>query len=348
MAALYACSGLSSQSQVVGSASAAQRGPAHAAQRGPAAGRTVYVVGNTIAAYDTATLRLLRRYEGIYRPGGAAQDVAGDLYVSDFQNNDVIEFEAGQTRIVQNFAQGMSQPTALAFDGAGNLYVANDGPVSNGGNSVTVYNQSGVLIRAITNGIQHPTQMAFDSQGNLYVSNLGGPVTIYANGGTQLTGSISQVTGSTAIELDSSDDVYVANCNFRCPHGLVYEFGPQGKPLVRKISSGVRNPYALALDAYGNLFVANGNVAENRRCYVSAYASGGTSPFEMITDGVRDARAVGFDPAGNLYVANYRSTCAGNRPDGNGSVTVYPPGSTQYSHKLTRGIIRPQSLLFGI
>ncbi|HXM06376.1 MAG TPA: NHL repeat-containing protein [Candidatus Acidoferrum sp.] len=348
LAALCACSGPSSQSQVIGSESAAERGPAHAARRDTTSGPTVYIIGNTIAAYDTATLRLLRTYEGVYIPGGAAQDAAGDLYVSDFQNNDVVEFQAGQTRIVQNFAQGMSQPTALAFDSFGNLYVANAGPVSNGGNSVTVYNSSGALIRAITNGIQHPTQLAFDSQGNLYVSNLGGPTTIYANGQTTLTGSISQVTGSTAILLDSSDDVYVANCNFRCAHGLVYEFGPQGKPLLRKISTGIRNPYDLALDAYGNLFVANANVNGNERCYVSAYVPGATSPFEMISDGVRDARAVGFDSSGNLYVANYRSVCEGNRPSGNGSVTIYPPGSTQYAHKLTRGVVRPQSLLFGI
>jgi hypothetical protein len=348
LAALCACSGLPSQSPIVGSQSAAQHVSTHAVHRDTGTGPTVYIIGDTIAAYNTATLRLLRTYDGVKTPGGAAQDTAGNLYVSDFQNNDVIEFQAGQTRIVQNFAQGMSQPSALTFDGAGNLYVANDGPASNGGNSVTVYNPSGQLIRTITNGVEHPTQLAFDSQQNLYVSNLGGPVTIYANGGTTLSGSISQITGSTAIMLDSSDDVYVANCNFRCPHGLVYEFGPQGKPLIRKISSGIRNPYDMALDPYGDLFVANANVSQNERCYVSAYATGSTSPYEMISAGVRDARAVGFDLAGNLYVANYRSVCEGNRPSGNGSVTIYAPGSKHYAHKLTRGVVRPQSLLFGI
>jgi hypothetical protein len=68
----------------------------------------------------------------------------------------------------------------------------------------------------------------------------------------------------------------------------------------------------------------------------------------MITDGVRDARGVGFDPSGNLYVANYRSVCEGNRRSGNGSVTIYLSGNTQYAHKLTRGVVRSQSLLFGI
>jgi hypothetical protein len=211
-----------------------------------------------------------------------------------------------------------------------------------------VYNSYGSLVRTITQGIEHPTQLAFDSDGELYVSNLGGPVTMYAAGGTNKTGSISQITGSTAILLDPSDDVYVANCNYRCKHGLVYEFGPEGKPLIRKISNGIRNPYALALDGSGNLFVADANVSNNIRCYVSAYAQGSSSPYETITDGVFDAHGVGFDPAGNLYIANYRSMCAGNRPSGRGSVTVYPPGQAQPSHKLTRNINRPQSLLFGI
>jgi sugar lactone lactonase YvrE len=345
-ATLCACSGASSPQNAVGFT--AQGATKQSARRQIGYGPTMYAIGDTIAAYDTSTLRLLRTYEGILYPGGAAEDPEGDLYISDYKNNDVVEFYAGQTRIVQNFSGAMSDPTALAFDSAGNMYVANDGPASAGGNSVTVYGPNGSLIRAITNGIEHPSQLVFDSNDNLYVANLGGPVTIYAAGGTNETGSIPQIAGSNAITVDPSGDVYVANCNFRCKHGLVYEFGPLGKPLIRKISDGIRNPYALALDTSGNLFVADANVNNNVRCYVSAYAQGSTSPFETITDGVFDAHGVGFDPSGNLYIANYKSSCAGNRPSGRGSVTVYPPGKTQYTHKLTRDISRPESLLFGL
>jgi hypothetical protein len=39
--------------------------------------------------------------------------------------------------------------------------------------------------------------------------------------------------------------------------------------VLRKISSGIRNPYDVALDAYGNLFVANANINGNERCYVA-------------------------------------------------------------------------------
>ena len=67
----------------------------------------------------------------------------------------------------------MSNPTGLAFDNNGNLYVANYG-----NNTIEKFNSSGqgsVFATYLTNGlgIYFPIGMAFDSSGNLYVANEG-------------------------------------------------------------------------------------------------------------------------------------------------------------------------------
>ena len=60
----------------------------------------------------------------------------------------------------------MSNPQALAFDGSGNLYVANAG---NG--TVSKFAPGGATPIATLTGLNSPSDLAFDASGNLYVAN---------------------------------------------------------------------------------------------------------------------------------------------------------------------------------
>ena len=77
------------------------------------------------------------------------------------------------------------------------------------------------------------------------------------------------------------------------------------------ISEGVNEPYSLALDGSGNLYVANLSTST-----VTVYASGSTSVLRTISQGVSWPTALAFDDSGNLYVTNLTG----------GTVTVYAPG----------------------
>jgi DNA-binding beta-propeller fold protein YncE len=58
-------------------------------------------------------------------------------------------------------SQGMMLPNALAFDGSGNLYVANFGSASSTGN-VTVYAPGSTkVLRTISIGVDYPNALAF-------------------------------------------------------------------------------------------------------------------------------------------------------------------------------------------
>ena len=69
--------------------------------------------------------------------------------------------------VVSTFASGFSFPEGLAFDAAGNLYVANQNA-----NTVSKVTPAGV-ISTFASGFSLPDGLAFDAAGNLYVTNAG-------------------------------------------------------------------------------------------------------------------------------------------------------------------------------
>ena len=94
----------------------------------------------------------------------------------------VTVYAPGSKNVLRTISQGVNAPYALAFDGSGDLYVANANA-----NTVTVYaSGGGTVLRTISKGVKYPDALAFDSYGNLYVANASGyTVTVYAPGSTK-------------------------------------------------------------------------------------------------------------------------------------------------------------------
>lgn len=136
----------------------------------------------------------------------------------------------------------LAAPSAIALDTAGRIYVTNSsgGPSQTG--SVTVYssigNSAGTLneapiasISGADTALSRPDGIALDSTGNIYVANFGEfqngtygpssitvyPSTVVTSGGgdvkplATISGSNTQLNGSSGIALDMSGNVYVTN-----------------------------------------------------------------------------------------------------------------------------------------
>ena len=104
-------------------------------------------------------------------------------------------------------ARSQSSPSVEAPAVNSNLYVANSG-----NNTVTVYSNRGVKLRAISSGIFRPNSLAFGSAGYLYVANTDSDVAEYAPGKTSLLRKITQgIAEPDALALDGSDNLFVSN-----------------------------------------------------------------------------------------------------------------------------------------
>ncbi len=166
----------------------------------------------------------------------------------------------------------------------------------------------------------------------LYVSNGLPPhtVTVYARGNSKPSRTIKH-GGGGAMAFDSSGNLYVSNGAF--DNGQISAYAVGTTKLLRRIRN-VTDPYALALDDQGYLYV--GSVGAG----VLVYGPTGIQLIHVIRDGVKGAAALAFDRTGNLYVANEWS----------GTVTVYAPGKTPGHPKLIHkieGLHNALALAFG-
>jgi hypothetical protein len=309
---------------------------------------TLYVASYTgVAAFDVNTYQLERTYgasQGLVDPVALSQDASGDLFVANPKDGNVIEFAAGTTTTIQTLTAGVHNPRALAFDPSGDLYVIN-GQITQKRADITVYSPSGTLLRTIKSGINEPSTLAFDSAGNLYVGNQGTrTVTVYAGGGTKLSHTIAAIFPNYLL-LDGSNDIYVAGCGKKCKDGIVNEYSPLGKSVIRSIRTLIKDPRQLALDSNGNLLVAAAVATFTRDdCHVNVYAPGAVKPFKMITEGVHESTGIALDASENVYVMNSGRDCGGSS---NGDVVVYPDESTSFDHKFHKPMIDPTALIIG-
>jgi sugar lactone lactonase YvrE len=188
----------------------------------------------------------------------------------------------------------MEQPRAVAFDGAGNLYIAD--PANNvvwmvaaGTGKIAILagtgagGNSGDGGQATTAQLLSPCGVAIDKSGNLYITDSGnGRIRMVA----ALTGVITTVAGP----------------------GVRTTLGDGGPATAAFLSS----PSGLAFDPAGNLYIADVNNNRIRRIaantgIISTVAGGGT--YGQLGDGGLATAAylaypsdVTLDAAGNLYI----------------------------------------------
>lgn len=249
------------------------------------------------------------------------------LYVADYAAVTVYAPKGGSPlRTIGNL-----EPSSIAFDAAGNLYVANV-PVRGNGN-VTVFRAGkNSVLRKITQSLDDPRAMIFDASGNLYVANSYFRVAEFAPGQNSPMRYYKVFYGS-AMLFDAAGRFYAASDP--SPYGgqggsKILVYSAAGGHLYT-ITRGLNSPVSLALSPSGNVFVAN--FAGND---VAIYPPGKTKLLRAISKGVKGPYALRFDNSGNLYVANNLAS----------TVTVYDNAGPQLTRTIKQGISHPTALAF--
>jgi sugar lactone lactonase YvrE len=183
-------------------------------------------------------------------PMGVAVDSAGDVYIADTGNNRVREISATSgiiTTIAGNGTAGYSgegtatavelnQPIGVAFDAAGNLYIADQG----------------------NNRVRKVTGTTISTVAGTGVSGFSGD-------GASATAA--QLSAPQGLAFDSAGDLFIADgANNRVRRisatGAITTYAGMGATLVSgdggsATAAGVPSPFGLAVDARGDVFVAD-------------------------------------------------------------------------------------------
>jgi sugar lactone lactonase YvrE len=243
-------------------------------------------------------------------------------------------------------AAHFNAPVGIAVDGAGILYVVDTGnsmirKISTAGVVQTIAGLADSTGNVDATGtaarFYYPEGIAVDATGNIYVGDTdnetirkitpGGVVTTLA--GTAGTYGYSDGTGPGALfgypsglAVDSAGNVYVADSRNNAirkitPAGVVstlagYPNGEAGNADGVGASAGFDNPSGVAVDAAGNLYVADTNNFTIRKITPSGVVStlAGGSDFSGSADGTGSAASfyypfgIALDASGNVYVAD--------------------------------------------
>jgi len=173
------------------------------------------------------------------------------IYETNYRSDTIDIFSLTGSR-VGGFGMPV-KPTGLAFDNAGNLYVASDDPA---GYSIQKVAPDGTFSVFADSGLSFPSAIVFDEAANLYVANPrnntiekftpDGVGTEFANG----EDGLQQPVG---LAFDTAGKLYVSNSL----SNTIEKFSPTGEDLGVFASTGLNKPLGLMFDRDGNLYVAN-------------------------------------------------------------------------------------------
>jgi len=286
-------------------------------------------------------------------PASADPDAA--IFVAN--NVNVTAYPVGTDGDVAPIAltTGMANPSSIAEDASGRIYVAN-----NGTNTVTVYAAGAngnvpplAVIGGSNTGLNLPVGIALDASGKIYVlngaTNLPG-VNVYPPLGSS-TGILNQapiasIAGSQtlldypdSIALDSQGNIYVANEGPIVSRKLydygritIYPAGSNGNiaptATISGVKTGLAYPTGIAVDSGGNIYVGNfytantkGEIFSSVTVY-SAGSKGNARPIAVISGDNTSfyyPQGMALDSSGNLYVsANLGGISA---------IEIFPAGS---------------------
>jgi uncharacterized protein (TIGR03437 family) len=260
-------------------------------------------------------------------PLGVAADASGSVYIADTSHNRVLKL----TR----------DGTVTAFAGIGTAgSTGDDGP-------------------ALSAQINQPYALAVDRQGNVYIGEYGGArvrkvtpdgiiSTVAGNGQFGTAGDGGPATSAQiadmGIAVDRIGSLYIADgvslVRKVDPDGTISTVAGGGTALgpqegVRATAAWLFKPNAVAVDAAGNLYIADGWRNQVREVtpdgMIHTVAGFGTAGY-LLGPG-RDAASsqlsyptgVALDAGGNLYIADFGNSAV-RKVDTHGKISLYASG----------------------
>ncbi len=316
-------------------------GPAINAQLDYPMGLAVDAMGNVYIA-DSGNSRIRK-----VAPGGAISTVARGGQPGSFAG-----FSGDGGAAIHAV---LNRPVAVSMDASGDLYIADSmnsriREITPAGIIGTVAGNGGVFLGdggpAASAELTHVNGVTTDLPGNLYIADGGnnrvrrvtpdGTIgTVAGNGQSGFSGdggpaASAQLFDPLAVTMDSAGNLFVADAgNNRIrkvtPAGTISTvagiaqlvsyggFSGDGGPAI---SAGLSEPEGLAVDAAGNLYIADFGNNRIRKVtpggIISTVAGNGQAGFSgdggpAINAQLNNPTGVAVDAAGNLYIADFRN-----------------------------------------
>jgi DNA-binding beta-propeller fold protein YncE len=187
-------------------------------------------------------------------PTGVAVDTKGNLYVANFNSNQILVYGPTHKLIkAKTITKDVSGPLAVATDAQNNVYVANFTT-----STITEYNSSGVELNSFTSHISGPTGLSVDAFGDIWViNNASSLIALDPAGAILATIPASAVAGATTLYSVAVTTVFEIGSNA----AMTVNYASDALVFLNPSALGVPGDHgkAVAVDASSAFYAADGN-----------------------------------------------------------------------------------------
>jgi sugar lactone lactonase YvrE len=229
--------------------------------------------------------------------GGMAFDTNGNLYASQYFQNEIIKIasDGGLT----TFASNIGNPNYMTYRNDC-LYVTSN--TTSG--SVVKFDLNGNRSTYVS-GLVEPTGLAFDDSGNLFVNcwDEGAIKKIDING--NISTFATALNAPEGLACDRNGNLYAANCTY--PTGPIYKYDSNGNRTT--FVSDLILPAGLAFDSAGYLYVGdhlvNGTINKiDSFGNSSVFASGLYGPGVIVI--IPEPATIGLLALGGIFIRKFK------------------------------------------
>ena len=248
--------------------------------------------------------------------------LAQNLFVDSYFNGTIVEITPGGVQ--STFASGLSTPEGMAFNSAGDLFVAEFGAANGNYGSIVEITPGGVQ-STFASGLNSPVALAFNSTGDLFVDSYSsGNILKITPGGVRSTFA-SGLYYPEGMAFNSAGVLFVTS------YSSIYEFTPGG--VQSTFASGLQYPYGVAINSADDVVEADDSETTLNEFTPSGVKSTvGSGLFNVYN-------CLAFDNAGNLFAGEW-----GTGNGYNGTIVEITPGGVQST--FASGLYSPTALAF--
>ncbi|MGA3265934.1 MAG: BACON domain-containing carbohydrate-binding protein [Verrucomicrobiota bacterium] len=236
--------------------------------------------------------------------------------------------QAGSTYVAANplsplVSAGLSLPSGVAVDGAGNVYIADD---ANHAVKEWILTNNTVTT-LVSTGLTHPSGVAVDSMRNVYIADSSNnAIYKWVAASSNLTALVSTGLNSpSGVAVDGAGDVYIADTT----NNAVKEWAAASDTVSPLVSSGLNHPSGVAVDAAGNVYIA-----DSGNSVVKEWSAVNTTVTTLVSSGLNRPVGVAVDGAGNVYIAD----------SGNNAIEKWIAASNSVVTLVAAGLNGPQGV----